>query len=103
MELMEKTQASMLVDSEPDGESMENLPEKRPDSTEEPVKKAKAERKTSVRIDKIDGYRTQISASDNPLKYVDHFFKYGEVVDFESQRAKDLVERGIAVYVEARA
>jgi len=49
-----------------------------------------------VRIMKPEGYRTQVSSSDYPLKFVDHLFNCGEVVEVQHWRAEDLIKRGIA-------
>lgn len=49
-----------------------------------------------VRILKPEGYRTQIPSSDDPLKFIDHLFNFGEVVEVQHWRAEDLIERGIA-------
>jgi putative DNA primase/helicase len=49
-----------------------------------------------VRIMKPEGYRTQVSSSDDPFKFVDHLFNFGEVVEVQHWRAEDLIKRGIA-------
>lgn len=56
-----------------------------------------------VRIIKADGYRTQEPLPDNPHKFVDHFYKAGEIAEFQHWRAVDLIKRGIAESVEASA
>lgn len=54
-----------------------------------------------VRILKPDGYRTQILSSDDPLKFIDHLFNCGEVVEVQHWRAEDLIRRSIAEAVIA--
>jgi hypothetical protein len=54
-----------------------------------------------IRITNPDGYRTQIPSPDNPLKYVDHLFGCGEIIEVEHYRALQLIENGKAETVEA--
>lgn len=56
-----------------------------------------------LRIIKQDGYRTQIPLPNDPCKFVDHLFDYGEIAEFQHWKAVDLIKRGIAEPVEARS
>jgi len=49
-----------------------------------------------VRIVAEGGYRTQIQEPGNPLKWVNHLYDCGEVVEFDHRRAQELIKRGIA-------
>lgn len=99
METMETSIASEPLAGESNGDRMETSMETNPEA--KPKAREKPEKKASVRILPEGGYRTQIPDPENPMKFVNHFYSHGEVVNFDSQRAKDLVERGIAVYVVA--
>jgi hypothetical protein len=67
-----------------------------------PAKKVSATTKEKVRIIKQDGYRTQIPSADNPDKFIDHLYSFGEVVEQEHWKACDLIKRGIAEVAEAQ-
>ena len=54
-----------------------------------------------VRIIAKDGYRTQNPLPDNPSKFIDHLYVFGEIVEFEHWRSLSLIKRGIAEPVEA--
>ncbi|NPV61327.1 MAG: hypothetical protein HPY61_01630 [Methanotrichaceae archaeon] len=59
-------------------------------------KKADPEQPEKVRIIASPGYRTQIPVSDNPGRWVDHLYNFGEIAEFPHWRAKNLIDRGIA-------
>lgn len=56
--------------------------------------------KYSVRIVAKDGYRTQIEVPGEPNRWANHLFDFGEVVEFDRQRAEELIKRGIAEAIE---
>jgi len=45
-----------------------------------------------VRIIAKDGYRTQNPLPDNPNKFVDHLYPFGEVAEFQHWKAADLIK-----------
>lgn len=60
----------------------------------------KEEQPVKVRIAAKDGYRTQIEVSGEPNRWANHLFDFGEVVEFDRQRAEELIKRGIAEAIE---
>lgn len=66
-----------------------------------PATKKRPQEPDKVRILAVDGYRTQIPLPDNPSKFVDHLYSFGEIIEVQHWKACDLVKRGIAEAVKA--
>ncbi len=61
-----------------------------------PPKKTSPTTREKVRIINPNGYRTQIPSPDDPKKFIDRLYSFGEVVELEHWNTDDLIKRGIA-------
>ena len=65
------------------------------------AKHTKSDHAEPVKLRFLKDYRTNIPKPDEPSKYIDKLYLAGEVADIPAWKAKQWIEKGIAVGVEA--